>query len=170
MKIRDRIKEFKRIPANELQPDPRNWRTHPTSQRDALKGILAEVGFADACIVRQTPEGGYVLVDGHLRTETCHDQQIPCLVLDITEEEAGKVLLTLDPLAALAGTDNDKLESLLHEVETESEALSEMLAKLGEDAGIIPPDFEPASEDEQGRLDEKAPIECPHCHKEFVPE
>lgn len=44
--IRDRVKEFRRIPANELIPNPKNWRTHPEDQRKALRGVLAEVGFA----------------------------------------------------------------------------------------------------------------------------
>ncbi len=44
MKIRDRIKELRRVPAKELIPNPKNWRTHPDRQRNVLKGILAEVG------------------------------------------------------------------------------------------------------------------------------
>jgi hypothetical protein len=31
------------------------------------------------------------------------------------------------------------------------------------------PDFEPASADEQGRLDKKNPITCPECGHEFIP-
>lgn len=31
------------------------------------------------------------------------------------------------------------------------------------------PTFEPVSEDEQPRLDQKKPVKCPHCGKEFVP-
>ena len=33
----------------------------------------------------------------------------------------------------------------------------------------VNPNFQPASENEQGRLDEKTPIECPHCGVSFVP-
>jgi hypothetical protein len=32
------------------------------------------------------------------------------------------------------------------------------------------PAFEPGSIDDQGKLDEKKPIECPHCGEKFVPE
>lgn len=32
------------------------------------------------------------------------------------------------------------------------------------------PDFQPVDESEQPRLDQKAPITCPHCGMEFVPE
>ena len=34
---------------------------------------------------------------------------------------------------------------------------------------IFVPDFQPVGEDEQPRLDQKAPIKCPHCGEEFVP-
>ena len=57
MQIRDRIKELRRVPASELLPNPKNWRTHPVAQQDALRGVLAEVGYADALIARETPEG-----------------------------------------------------------------------------------------------------------------
>lgn len=48
MQIRDRIKALRRIPAASLRPNPRNWRTHPRSQQDAIRGILAEIGYAGA--------------------------------------------------------------------------------------------------------------------------
>jgi len=56
VQIRDRIKELRRVPASELLPNPKNWRTHPVAQQDALRGVLAEVGYADALIARETPE------------------------------------------------------------------------------------------------------------------
>lgn len=36
-------------------------------------------------------------------------------------------------------------------------------------ANVRSPDFAPVGEDEQGRLDQKSPIKCPHCGAEFVP-
>ncbi len=45
MKIRDRIKELRRVRASTLKPSPRNWRTHSQGQQDALRGVLAEVGY-----------------------------------------------------------------------------------------------------------------------------
>ena len=82
MRIRDRIKELRRVPAKDLIPHPRNWRVHPQAQQDALRGILAEVGYADALLVRET-EQGLQLIDGHLRAETTPDQEVPVLVLDV---------------------------------------------------------------------------------------
>ena len=112
MQIRDRIKELRRVPASELIPNPKNWRRHPVAQQDALRGVLAEVGYADALIARETPEG-LMLVDGHLRAETTPDSSVPVLVLDIDEDEADLMLATLDPLAAMAGRDEERLSELL---------------------------------------------------------
>jgi hypothetical protein len=130
MKIRDRIKELRRVPAAELRPNPRNWRTHSAAQRDALQGVLAEVGYAGALLARELPDGSLELIDGHLRAETTPGMPVPVLVLDVTEEEANKILATHDPLASLAGVDRGALESLLDGVQVQSEALESMLADL----------------------------------------
>ena len=83
MKIRDRIKELRRVKASDLVPNPKNWRTHPEAQKNALRGILSEVGIADAVLVRELPDGSLMLIDGHLRAETTGDTMLPCLVLEI---------------------------------------------------------------------------------------
>lgn len=137
MNIRNRIRELRHVPASELRPSPRNWRTHPQAQRDALRGVLAEIGYADACIARELPDGTLELIDGHLRAETTPDMEVPVLVTDLTEDEAAKVLATLDPLAAMAEADSAKLDALLREVQTESEAVANMLTELAESSGIL---------------------------------
>ena len=131
MKIKDRIKELRRVKASELIPNPKNWRTHPVAQQDALKGVLAEVGYADALIARETPNG-LMLVDGHLRAETTPDADVPVLVLDINEEEADLILATLDPLAAMAGRDEERLNALLELVTSDNEGVCTLLANLQE--------------------------------------
>src|ERR1700694_2518109 len=98
MKVRNRIKELRRVPARELLPTPKNWRSHPPAQQDALRGLLAELGYCDATIARELADGRLQLIDGHLRCETTPDMAVPVLVLDVTEAEADKLLATLDPL------------------------------------------------------------------------
>src|SRR4051812_4874070 len=98
MAIRDRIKELKRVKARELRPNPYNWRKHPPQQLAAMRGILGEVGYVDALLVRELPDGAYEIVDGHLRAEIDPNQDVPILVLDIDADEAAKVLATFDPL------------------------------------------------------------------------
>lgn len=135
MKIRDRIKELRRVKASELRPNPKNWRTHPESQQDALRGVLAEIGYADACLARELEDGSLELVDGHLRAETTPDTEVPVLVLDLDEAEAAKLLTVLDPLAGMAEANEQALGELLAEIETESEGLQAMLEGLAEKAG-----------------------------------
>jgi hypothetical protein len=77
-----------------------------------------------------------MLVDGHLRAETTPEQEVPVLILDINEAEADKLLLSLDPLAALAETNAQALDALLREVDTGSEGLQEMYADLAEAAKL----------------------------------
>lgn len=137
MKVKDRIKDFRRVPARELLPHPKNWRTHPPAQQDALRGILAEVGIADAAIAYETRDG-LRLIDGHLRAEALPDTPIPVLVLDVTDGEADKLLLSLDPLAAMAGADAERLDALLAEVDTDSDALRAAFESLAGGHGEAP--------------------------------
>lgn len=134
MKIRDRIKEFRRVKASEILPNPKNWRTHPKAQKEALQGLLAEIGFAGAVLARETPHG-LMLIDGHLRTETAVDAEIPVLILDVDEKEANKILATFDPISAMADSDAAALDALLRDVETSNEAVANMLDELAKDAG-----------------------------------
>lgn len=46
--------------------------THTPEQADAMRAVLAEVGFADAILVRETA-AGYQIIDGNLRAETTPD-------------------------------------------------------------------------------------------------
>ena len=130
MHIRDRIVDFRRVPAHSLRPNPKNWRTHNNRQRNVLKGILAEIGYADALLARELPDGSLQLIDGHLRAETTPNQKVPVLILDLTDVEADKLLATLAPLAALAGTNQTMLDDLLTQVETENIAVQEFLRSL----------------------------------------
>ena len=137
MNIRDRIVRFERVTASQLQPNPKNWRKHPEAQQNALRGVLAEIGFASAVLARETPEGGLRLIDGHLRTETMGNALVPVLVLDLDDAEEAKLLATFDPLGAMAETDSAALDALLREVETSNEDLANMLEELAEEAGIL---------------------------------
>jgi DNA modification methylase len=128
--IRDRVRELRRVKASELVPNPKNWRRHPKEQAAALKGLLAEVGYADALIARELPDGRLMLIDGHLRAETTKNAMVPVLVLDVTEAEADKLLLTLDPLAAMAQADQEQVRALLETVRTDSQAVAALLERV----------------------------------------
>jgi len=127
VKLRDRIKKLVRVQASELLPNPKNWRTHPKAQQDALRGILAEVGIADALLARELPDGSLMLIDGHLRAETVAGAKVPVLVLDVDEAEADKILATLDPLAAMAEKDAEQLASLLGNLKEQNDNLAALV-------------------------------------------
>ena len=127
--FQDRITELRRVPASELTANPKNWRQHPAAQRAALTGLLEEIGFADAVIARETDDG-LELIDGHLRQEVMGNQEIPVLIVDVTEEEADKMLATFDPISAMAKSDKTALNALLARIDTSNEKLSGLLSTL----------------------------------------
>ncbi|MGA2408803.1 MAG: ParB N-terminal domain-containing protein [Candidatus Binataceae bacterium] len=126
MRIRDRVKESRRVRASELVPNPKNWRRHPQAQADALRALMAEIGFAGALAVRQLSDGRFMIIDGHLRAEITPKMEVPVLVLDVSEDEADKILATLDPLGAMA--DQAAVEALLATVQTGSAAVAGCLS------------------------------------------
>jgi hypothetical protein len=152
--IKDRVVELRRIRAGDLHEHPRNWRRHPDRQRQALRALLSEVGFADAILARERDDGSLQIVDGHLRQSMDPDLVVPVLVLDVSEAEADKLLVSLDPLASLAVADPEPLAELLSSIETGSEELRAFFAQLGTDAGVearlglVDPDDIPATPDD----------------------
>jgi len=134
MQIRNRVKELRSVKASELLPHPENWRQHPPAQRRAIEAVLGEIGYADAILARETPDGLQIL-DGHLRAETTPDTEVPVLVLDLDDDEARKLLLTLDPLAAMAQADTDAIKTLADAAAFDSDVLSQLVASVA-DGGL----------------------------------
>lgn len=118
-----RIREHKKVCASDLLVHPLNPRIHPDAQKSALTAILNEIGFARSLLAYETPEGKLQLIDGHLRKELFHDQEVMVEILDVNEQEANALLLSLDPLASLAQFDSPTLEALRKVASTQSEAL-----------------------------------------------
>ena len=111
--FRDRVKELRRVKASELRRHPENWRLHNDGQRNALAAMIEDVGFATAALAFENSDGELQLIDGHLRTDLAADAEIPVLILDVDENEARSLLVSLDPLAAMAGADAEQLAALL---------------------------------------------------------
>jgi DNA modification methylase len=127
--VRDRIRELRRVRARDLLPNPKNWRLHPKSQANALRALLKEIGYADALLVRELEDGRLMLINGHLRAEVTPDTEVPVLVLDVSEEEADKLLLTFDPLAAMAEADAERIKTLLQTVQNNDPAVEVLLRR-----------------------------------------
>src|SRR5271165_3498975 len=115
MSIHNRIKGHRRIRAGYLVPHEWNFRTHPELQRRALLAVYDEVGFARSLLAYELPDGRLKLIDGHLRRDLDPDMEVEVEVLDVTEDEARTLLLSIDPLAALAA-EQEQLHDRLMEI------------------------------------------------------
>ena len=51
--VRDRIREFRRVPAKLITPHPKNLRRHGPDQKFAIRGLLEKIEHVDALIVRE---------------------------------------------------------------------------------------------------------------------
>src|SRR5205085_8003854 len=96
--IRNRIKGHRRVRAGDLVPHELNFRLHPEAQRAALQGLYREVGFARSLLAYELPDGRLKLLDGHLPRDLDPDMQVGVEVLDVTDDEARALLLSIEPL------------------------------------------------------------------------
>jgi len=112
--------------------NPRNWRIHPLSQQDALKGVLEEVGWVQEVIINKRTGN---LIDGHLRCQLAAregNKTIPVLYVDIDEAEEELVLATLDPIAGMAATDKAKLDRLFQDINSDNENVQKLISEIAE--------------------------------------
>ena len=109
-----------------------------------------------------------------LAAEGYHIPALPCAIITAKDkrEACEKILLISSQYGKMT---NESLYEFISKNELEFLELEEMLdlpqIKLEEFkiGWLQEPDFEPASADEQGRLDKKNPVTCPECGHEFVP-
>lgn len=140
---------------DQLLANPRNWRIHPRSQQRALEAVLDRVGWVSEVLVNRRT--GH-LVDGHLRVELAlsrGEPTVPISYVDLDEDEEALVLASLDPLSAMAATDDAKLAALLAEVAVDEADLAAAL-------GIGAPDVTFPEHDESA-ADGIEYLECPSC-------
>jgi hypothetical protein len=123
---RNRIKAHVRIRAGDLVPHELNPRTHNDAQRDALHALYESIGFARSLLAYELPDGRLKLIDGHLRASLDPDQEVEVEVLDVDDAEARQLLLSIDPLAQLAGYSDDTLNTLRAATATDSPALANL--------------------------------------------
>jgi hypothetical protein len=136
--LRNRILGHRTVKASGLLAHPLNARTHGSAQREALRALLGEVGFARSTLAyvadahRGMADPPLTLIDGHLRREELADEEVTVEVLDVDDAEARKLLLSLDPMASLAGYDDEALARLRESAHTESDALANLWASVAD--------------------------------------
>lgn len=129
----NRIVGHDEVAPDQLLANPLNWRIHPKFQRDALLGVIRDVGYVRSVTVNERT--GFV-VDGHLRVTLAISEgqaKIPVEYVDLSPEEEAEVLASLDPLASLAVMDAEIMGQLLDQVETGDAAVQRLLDDLALD-------------------------------------
>ncbi|MCK6470858.1 MAG: hypothetical protein L6R28_03850 [Planctomycetes bacterium] len=108
------------IEAGSLDENPLNWRRHSPEQLQSLRDLLddPDVGWAGACLYNERTKR---LIDGHARKSVTDPKQlVPVLVGDWSEEAEKKILITLDPVGAMAQGDSEAYAKLVEMVNAES--------------------------------------------------
>ncbi len=140
-----RVRKLTTVRAGDLAPSPDNWRMHPASQVEALRAAMEEIGIVAPLIVREV-DGHYQIVDGHLRAELDADQKVPVAIVDLDDDEARKVIATLDPIGAMAETDDELRRALLARVSGDNEAFEQYLEQCRREVTPTVPESSAPSE------------------------
>lgn len=156
-------------PVDKLIPYVNNSRTHSDEQVAQIAASIKEFGWTNPILV----DGENGIIAGHGRLMAARKlgyTEVPTIELkDLTETQRKAYIIADNRLALNAGWDNEMLALELAEIGELGFDLDMTGFKAEEIKALQTPDFEPATEDEQGKLDELDPkwIACPHCGKEF---
>jgi hypothetical protein len=156
----------KLVPVSELKPHPKNRNRHGDDQIKRLSEILKYQGFRYP--VKVSMRSGFVTA-GHGRIEAAKLaglNEVPVNFQDYDSDEQEYADLTADnAIASWAELDLSGVHLDLAELGPDLD-----LEMLGiRNFTIEPPNFEPGTEEDQGKLDEKKPVQCPNCGEQFVP-
>ena len=124
-------------PPDQLLAHPRNPKVHPKHQQDAVSASIDRVGWIAPVLVNQRTQN---VLDGHARIALAiskGEPTVPVLYIDVDEADEPFVLATFDPTGYLAVHDKEMLEALLADVDTDDEALQQMLSDLAANAGVL---------------------------------
>ena len=156
-------------PVEALIPYARNSRTHSDEQVAQIAASIREFGFTNPVLIDK--DGG--IIAGHGRVMGARKlglAEVPCIRLaHLTDTQKRAYIIADNKLALNAGWDNELLQlelADLHEADFDMDLLGFGVDDLAIAMGMGA-DFEPGTEDDQGKLDEKKPITCPNCGHKF---
>jgi ParB-like chromosome segregation protein Spo0J len=152
-----------------LIPYARNSRTHSDAQTAQIAASIKEFGFTNPVLIDE--EGG--IIAGHGRVMAARKlklAEVPCIRLGhLTDTQKRAYVIADNKLALNAGWDNEMLQVEFADL-TELGFNLDLTGFSSDEINALKlPDFDPATEDEQGKLDELDPkwICCPKCGSEF---
>lgn len=149
-----------------LKPHPKNTNKHPEEQISRLANIIKYQGWRQPIVVSKRSD---FIVAGHGRLEAAKKlglNKVPVSFQHFDDETQELAHMTADNAIALwADLDIDKIKEQLPDL---SEGFDFDLLGV-QDLKIEVPDFSAGTEEHQGKLDQKKPVECPNCGESFVP-
>ena len=167
---RDPADRAERRKVSDLVPYARNSRTHSDEQVAQIAASIKEWGFTNPVLIE--PDGG--IIAGHGRVMAAQRlglADVPCVIAEgWTEAQKRAYVIADNKLAINSAWDVETLKVEMQELD----ALNFDLELTGFDVAEMTalfddPDFQPGTEDDQGKLDELAPrmVTCPHCGGEW---
>jgi ParB-like chromosome segregation protein Spo0J len=162
---------IEQIKTSKLIPYARNTRTHSDAQIAQIAGSIREFGFTNPVLI----DGENGIIAGHGRVLAAGKlgmDKVPCIRLShLTDTQRRAYIIADNKLALNSGWDEAMLGLELSDLREADFNLGLIGFDADEIERVLNPEelnFEPGTEDDQGKLDEKNPIECPHCHKFFT--
>jgi ParB-like chromosome segregation protein Spo0J len=161
--------QIEQIGIDTLIPFAKNSRTHDDAQVAQIAASIKEFGFTNPVLIDET--NGIIAGHGRiLAARKLNLEQVPTIRLaHLSESQKRAYVIADNKLALNAGWDNEMLALELNELRDLGFDLDLTGFKAEEIQALKMPDFEPGTEDDQGKLDQLDPkwIACPHCGKEF---
>jgi ParB family chromosome partitioning protein len=161
--------EITYLPTESLTAYVNNSRTHSDAQVAQIAASIKEFGFTNPVLV--DGDGGIIAGHGRvLAARKLNMEIVPTITLaGLTDTQRKAYVIADNKLALNAGWDDELLALELGELH--AEAFDMPLLGFGDTelalAMGLGADFEAGTKEEQGKLDEKAPIICPACGHEF---
>ncbi len=149
-----------KVPISSLVNDPNNARKHGTKNIAAIKGSLAKFGQQKPIVI----DAKNIIIAGNGTLEAAKQLGWTHINAVVTElDDLGKMAFALadNKTSELAEWDDPILAEQLDWLDKQDFDIS--------DIGFEPVnmDFDPGTEGEQGKLDEKQKKICPHCGLEI---
>lgn len=161
--------QIEMLSVDALIPYANNTRTHSEEQIAQVAASIREFGFTNPVLV--DAENG--IIAGHGRVLAARKlslDEVPCIRLAHLDENQKRAYIIADNKLALnAGWDDELLALELGALKDEGFDI-ELTGFTEADLALLDsPEFEPGTEEDQGKLDELEPkwCACPHCGKEF---
>ena len=141
-----------------------NPRQLSEAQHQDLTDSIKRFGLVDPLIINTHKDRKNILIGGHQRCRIAKElkyKTVPCVEVDLTPDKERELNIRLNKNSG--AWDWDALANYFDVGELTEWGFTE--EQLG---GVFIPDFQPIGIDEQPRLDEKKPVQCPNCEYEFT--